>query len=210
MSELIKKTHQADLRKKSGSIMDYSILSALTIVIVAFGTNSTPFEENTILDSVSDEVTLVPVDPTRQMTKPPEPTRPQIPIEAEDEDEVDDVTIDDTDVDILETYSDIENFEDDPEPLEYFSVSVKPTIKFQVTPVYSDIARRAGIEARVTVQLIIDKNGLPTDVKILKGHPMLNDDAIAAAKKYRFNPGMQGDKAVPVKWNIPFNFRLRN
>ena len=100
--------------------------------------------------------------------------------------------------------------DDEPETLEYFSVSVKPTIKFQVIPIYSEIARRAGIEARVTVQLVVHKNRLPTNITILKGHPMLNEAALEAAKKYRFNPGMQGDKPVSVKWNIPFNFRLRN
>ena len=210
MNQLYKKTENADLRSKSSIVFDYSIISALLIVILAFGFSDGAFEEKKILDDTNDITEVINIPPTEQLSREPEPSKPEIPIEAEDEDEIDDITIDDTVVDVMETYSDIEEPEDEDEPLEYFAVSVKPTIKKAVKPEYPRLARKANIEALVTVQVTIDKNGLPTDVKILRGHDMLNVAALEAAKKHVFTPAMQGDKPVPVKWNLPFNFRLRN
>ena len=210
MSNLIVKTPDADLRSKSGHIMDLSLIGALLIMTVAFATNSGSYEEKIQDDANVEQMEIVNTPPTEQLTKPPPPSRPQIPIEAEDEDEVDEVTIDDTDVDIMEEYTDIEAPDDDDEPLEFFAVSEKPSIIKKGAIRYPSIAQKAGIEGMVLVEFIIDEKGLPIGFRIIKGHPMLNDAALAAAKDYRFTSAKQGDKPVKVKWQIPFRFRLRN
>ena len=210
MSNIIVKSENADLRSKSGFVMDVSVIGALLLVIVAFASSGSPEITEKTVETVEDNIEMVTVPPTEQLTKPPPPSKPQIPIEAEDEDEVDDVTIDDTDVDIMEEYTDIEEPEEDEEPLEFFNVSEKPTIVKRAAVKYPPIAQKAGIEGMVLIEFTIDEKGAPIKMTVKRGHPMLNDAALAAAKEYRFTPAKQGDRAVKVKWQIPFRFRLRN
>ena len=151
----------------------------------------------------------VEIPPTKQLTRPPPPARPQLPVEAEDDEEIDDVTIDDTEVDLTEEIPELEE-EDEEEIVEFFAVQKKPEIIKKVLPKYPPIAQRAGIEGMVVVDFIVDEKGLPTAIKILKGHPMLDEAAIEAVEQYRFSPGMQRDKPVKVKWRVPIRFRLKN
>jgi len=110
----------------------------------------------------------------------------------------------------MEEYTDIEEPEEDEEPLEFFNVSEKPTIVKRAAVKYPPIAQKAGIEGMVLIEFTIDEKGAPIKMTVKRGHPMLNDAALAAAKEYRFTPAKQGDRAVKVKWQIPFRFRLRN
>lgn len=210
MSVVIIKTEEADLRKKSPMWMDISFIGSLVLVTLVMYASQSDISDGLLPERVKDQIEVIDIPPTVQNTTPPPPARPSIPIEAEDDEEVDDVTIEDTEVDINEIMEDLEEPEEEDEVVPFHAVSQKPTIVKRVNPIYPDIARRAGVEANVVVQLIVSKAGLPTQIEILKGHPMLNEAAIAAIKQYRFSPGMQRDKPIPVKWQIPMRFRLNN
>jgi TonB family protein len=49
------------------------------------------------------------------------------------------------------------------------------------------------------------------DAKIFKssGNPMLDESALAAARKAKFTPAKQRDIFVRVRVNIPFEFKLQ-
>jgi TonB family protein len=82
-----------------------------------------------------------------------------------------------------------------------------PIVIHQVEPEYSPEARKANFSGIELVNLIVDAQGLPQNVHILRGVGMgLDAKAVEAVKQYRFKPAMEGGKAVPVEVNIEVNF----
>ena len=76
---------------------------------------------------------------------------------------------------------------------------------------YSQIAIRAGIEGKVYVLAFINKKGIVTKARIIKGLGAgLDESALQAVKATRFNPGVQRGKPVNVQVSIPIVFSLRN
>lgn len=75
---------------------------------------------------------------------------------------------------------------------------------------YSFHARWKKITGVCVVGLIVDANGMPQNVHIVKSlEPSLDKNAIKAVKKYRFKPAMKdGTVPVPVEVRIEVNFRL--
>ena len=60
----------------------------------------------------------------------------------------------------------------------------------------------------VVVGLIVDTNGLPQDVHVLRGVGMgLDEKAVEAVKQYRFKPAMQNGKPVAVHLQVEVNFK---
>jgi TonB family protein len=76
-------------------------------------------------------------------------------------------------------------------------------------PVYPDIAKRAGVQGIVRLQVRATKDGRIEVDKILSGSPTLADAAISAVKKWRVRPFSSGGKPVDVISTITFNFQLR-
>jgi TonB family protein len=61
----------------------------------------------------------------------------------------------------------------------------------------------------VLVNLIVDTNGLPRNVHVLRGVGMgLDETAVAAVKQYTFQPAMENGKPVPVELNVEVNFQI--
>jgi protein TonB len=76
-------------------------------------------------------------------------------------------------------------------------------------PEYSEEARKAKWSGAVTVSLIVDANGMPTDIHVVKTLGLgLDQKAIEAIQKWRFKPGTKDGKPVPVFATIEVNFRL--
>jgi TonB family protein len=80
-----------------------------------------------------------------------------------------------------------------------------------IEPEYTEEARAAKLEGSVLLSTIISAEGSATNLKVVtsldKG---LDQKAIEAARKYRFEPGRKGGKPVPVIANIEIVFRLFN
>jgi TonB family protein len=86
----------------------------------------------------------------------------------------------------------------------------KPVRIFDPQPQYTEIARKARIQGVVIVQAIIDKQGGVTNVKVLKGLPMgLDQAAVDAIKKWKFEPATLNGKPVTVYYNLTVNFQLQ-
>lgn len=75
---------------------------------------------------------------------------------------------------------------------------------------YPEAATKAGVQGRVTVQFIVDKDGSIDDVKILRSvNPDLDAEAIRVIKMMpRWEPGTHKGKPVRVKYTVPVMFRL--
>jgi protein TonB len=77
--------------------------------------------------------------------------------------------------------------------------------------IYPDIAREAGIEGTVVVQIFVNERGYVEEVVVLKGLPMtgLDEAAISGIKKVRFKPAKQRDRRIGVWISVVVNFRLK-
>ena len=156
------------------------------------------------------EIIIENIPQTQQIEKPPPPARPSVPVESEDEDIADDLTIEETDLDSFEAW-------DAPPPppegprVKFIPYDDPPQPLSSIRPVYPEIAQEAGIEGTVVVQVFVDKKGRVQDTLILKGIPNtgLDEAAVMAIKKTRFRPAKQRERAVGVWISIPVNFRLK-
>lgn len=84
-----------------------------------------------------------------------------------------------------------------------------PVVIYQVEPEFSEEARKAKFMGNVLVNLIVDSQGRPQNVHVLRGVGMgLDDKAVAAVKLYRFRPAMEGGKPVPVELNVEVDFQI--
>jgi TonB family protein len=85
-----------------------------------------------------------------------------------------------------------------------------PVVIYQVQPEYSPEARAANFNGIELVNLIVDANGVPQNVHILRGVGMgLDEKAVEAVRQYRFKPAMEDGKPVPVELNVEINFRTK-
>ncbi|WP_294633601.1 TonB family protein [uncultured Bacteroides sp.] len=75
---------------------------------------------------------------------------------------------------------------------------------------YPESAKSKGIEGRVMVHFVVDKDGNVTDPKVLRGVDAdLNAEAIRLVKSMpKWNPGMEKGQAVAVKYTLPILFNL--
>ena len=76
---------------------------------------------------------------------------------------------------------------------------------------YPEMARRAGIEGRVTVQFIVSETGWVTCPKEIRGiGGGCHEAAIKAVKKAKFIPSSQFGVPIPVEYSLPSAFRLQD
>lgn len=84
-----------------------------------------------------------------------------------------------------------------------------PQLIYAVDPEFSDEARRAKYQGVCVVSLIVDANGNPQHIQVVRALGMgLDQKAIEAVKQYKFKPAYYHGKAVPVLINIEVNFRI--
>ncbi len=174
-------------------------------------------ERGVIEQRFEEVIETIDIPPTQQFEAPPPPSRPSIPVESEDEDIAEDITIEETE--LLESFE----WEAPPPPPDE-----GPTIRFipydeppepiggyeaiQRNARYPNIAREAGIEGTVIIQAFVDINGLVQETVVLKGIPNtgLDEAAADAIKRTRWRPAKQRDRPVGVWISVPVNFILKN
>ena len=84
-----------------------------------------------------------------------------------------------------------------------------PSVLSKVEPEYSEEARKAKWQGTVVLALVVDDQGRPQNLKVLRSLGLgLDQKAIEAVEKWRFKPGMKDGKPVPVMATIEVNFRL--
>jgi periplasmic protein TonB len=84
-----------------------------------------------------------------------------------------------------------------------------PELVFAPNPEYTEKARQAKYQGVCGIALIIDPQGNPTRVLVVRRLGMgLDEKAVEAVKGYRFKPAMRFGKPVAVTVNILVNFKL--
>ena len=75
---------------------------------------------------------------------------------------------------------------------------------------YPEQAMKEGIQGRVAVSFIVEKDGSISDVKpVLSVHPLLNKEAVRVVESMpKWSPGKHNGKPVRVRFNLPVMFKL--
>ena len=212
---MIRKKHaDADLKAIYPKVMRRStsltlfLMVGLTILFPDMKIDSKPTKK------VIERVTLIDIPPVTHQKKRPPLERPKVPIETEDEDVPDDVTIADTELDFDAPVVDIppplqkNDVEVEEEILEFWIVEQKPELIKFVNPVYPEMARRAGLQGQVLVAFIVTREGRVAEPRVLKGPEIFRAAALEAVRQFLFEPARQNDRAIAVRMTIPIRFSL--
>ena len=189
-------------------------LVVVTVLLQAFK----KFEITTKLTATNlTKLEIQDIPQTQQEKQTVAPSRPTVPIASEDEDLIgdEDIDFDIFDFDMGSEPPPPPEEEDDdmfvfvpydeaPEPIGGFNAIQKKLV-------YPEIARKAGVEGRVTVQAQIDVNGDVIRTKVVQslGPNGCDEAAIAAIKAVKWKPAKQRDRPVKVWIAVPVDFRLR-
>lgn len=211
------KNPKVDLKLKYRKVFEICIVLALLIMILAFKFFPRVEGEQMAVEAAQELVDVEDVEITKQETAPPPPPKPPIPIEAPSDDELEDIEIEDTEIDLEEEVAapppPVE--EEEEIPVEFFvAVEQMPEpiggiAAIQKKIVYPEIAKRAGVQGRVYVKAFVDEGGNVQKAEVIKGIGAGCDEAaIKAVLKTKFKPGKQRGKPVRVQVSIPILFKL--
>jgi TonB family protein len=78
----------------------------------------------------------------------------------------------------------------------------------RIQPQYPPIAKAAGAEGLVAVQVVIDEQGNVASARAVSGHPLLRDASVDAARQWVFKPTVVNGKPAKVSGVITFSFVL--
>ncbi|HJA96803.1 MAG TPA: energy transducer TonB [Candidatus Alistipes faecavium] len=225
----IKKTPKADLQNKRSLLLEIGLVVSLALVILAFW--YTPKEhkiEKLDLQTaiVEEEITEI----TRQDQKPPEaPKKVEVKVIADllqvvtndtkITTEVDFAEFDDN-TDFVQTVEVKEEVVEEDQPfliaetmpsfqggdLNTFRAWVQQNVRFP------QIALENGIQGRVVLSFVIEKDGRLTNIQVLQTPDRsLSEEAIRVlSKSPKWSPGKQRNQAVRVKYTLPVDFRVQN
>jgi periplasmic protein TonB len=78
----------------------------------------------------------------------------------------------------------------------------------RVQPQYPIAAKLAHVQGPVVLQALIGRDGAIERLRLVSGHPMLADAALAAVRQWRFRPYVLNNEAIEVETQITVNFTL--
>src|SRR5688572_9433202 len=209
----VKKTEKADLTKKSIFFFSIGLMITMSLIVMAFEFKS--YDESVVelqgkRSDVFEEVIEVP--PTDQPPPPPPQIQATVIVEVPDEEEIEEeikVNLDievtqDTKVEEIVVKADVVEEETD----EIFTIveeSAAPKggmgafYKYvQDKMKYPPQARRMGIDGKVFVEFVVNKDGSITDVKAIKGIGAgCDEEAVRVVQSApAWSPGKQRGKPV--------------
>jgi TonB family protein len=84
-----------------------------------------------------------------------------------------------------------------------------PKVLYKVDPNYSEPARKAKFNGTALLQLVVEPDGTASHIRVIKQLGLgLDEEAMDAVRQWRFVPGKQAGKPVPVYATVEINFRL--
>lgn len=220
-----KKSEKADLTNKSWLFFNIGLVITLLIVVSAFeysGRDNTDAKDLAQNNNMIEEIMEVP--PTEQPPPPPPKIQqPQI-IEVPDEEEIEEEIKVEFDVEVTEdtkveeiVIAPVEEKEDVDQI--FLVVEETATPKGGMSAFYKYVgdkmkypaqARRMGIEGKVFVEFVINRDGSITDVKAIKGIGAgCDEEAVRVVQSAPpWNPGKQRGKPVRQRYVVPITFKL--
>ncbi|MEE4257530.1 MAG: TonB family protein [Bacteroidales bacterium] len=222
-----KKAPKADLEGKKVIFTQIGLIIALAATLLAFEWKSYDktvegFGERIVEDVPED---IIPI--TEQKVKPPPPPPPkkvvQINVVEDDVEVEEDLTIDvEADEEtVVEEYVPIEVEEEVVEEAPIFTVvESMPEFKGGMAELYKYLgnnikypvmAKESGIQGKVYVTFVVERDGSITDVRVLRGiGGGCDEEAVRVVQGMpKWTPGKQRGKPVRVQYNLPVRFTLQ-
>src|SRR5579862_5125874 len=78
-----------------------------------------------------------------------------------------------------------------------------------VLPEYPPDAQAKGLHGLVIVELVVDKEGHVTSAQVIQSIPGLDEAALAAARKWEYQPTKVDGKPVSVRVTAPISFLMK-
>lgn len=222
-----KKTPKADLESKKTLFIEIGLILALAAVLLAFEWKSYEKTELNLASRVADDTPEEMIEITQHEKPPPPPAPPQqttvIEI-VEDDMEIDEEIEIDVEADQeteVQEYIPVEEDDDEQEEAQIFTVvESMPSfpggdaarIRYLNENIkYPQMARESGIQGRVFVTFVVERNGAVSDVRVLRGiGGGCDEEAIRVVNSMpKWKPGMQRGKPVRVSYNLPVKFTLQ-
>jgi TonB family protein len=86
---------------------------------------------------------------------------------------------------------------------------IKPPAKVHdARPEYPAVAREAGIQGVVVMEVVVDTAGGVRDARVLRSIPLLDQAALDAVRQWRFEPTLLNGQPMPVIMTVTINFTL--
>jgi TonB family protein len=84
----------------------------------------------------------------------------------------------------------------------------EPRLTYSVQPVYPVIAKEAHVQGDVVVATTIDQKGNVVHTEVISGPPMLRGAALAALKRWRYEPSQLNGEPIAVQMMVTLKFRM--
>ena len=219
-----KKNRHADLTRKTGLFFNIGLILSIALVLAAFEwktyNNGNFIPQGQVNDNFEDFV-----DVPRTVQPPPPPPKLiqiiEVPEDEEIEKELEPFKIDTEitgkmiipELEIEEpkeefndgdTFIFVEHQPDFPGGMAAFYKFIQKKMK------YPSQARKMGIEGKVFVQFVVDKDGSLTDINVIRGIGAgCDEEAIRVLKMApKWNAGKQRGVPVKVRMTLPITFKL--
>jgi periplasmic protein TonB len=224
-----KKSPKADLENKKFIFTQIGLVIGLALMLVAFEWKS---YEKTVLEVTSRQVEnvaedIIPITEQKVKPPPPPPVKQVVKINIVE----DDVTVDDDinidaeanqNTEVQEYVAPVKSDEEESaEEAQIFMVvesmpeypgGEAALYKFLADNIkYPQMAKESGIQGRVFVTFVVERDGRVTDVRVLRGiGGGCDEEAIRVVQSMpKWTPGKQRGKSVRVQYNLPVKFTLQ-
>lgn len=228
----IKKSPKADLDQGSKRInrMLIGFVAILAVVFVSFEWSDRNKEvcTDTGIAQIEFEEEIIPIteqEEPKQAPPPPEAPKVEDVLQiVENDADVEESTIeasDETEKAVEVKYTPVEVEEEEPEEEEIFVVveempsfpgGMKALMQYLGKNIkYPTISQENGVQGRVVLQFVVNKDGSIVDIKVARGvDPYLDKEAIRVVKSMpKWKPGKQRGKSVRVRYTLPVLFKLQ-
>lgn len=231
----IKKSPKADLEGKKTTWLLAGYVMVMAVLFLGFEWTQRDVKidtSNQVVETVFEEEIEIPITEQPEQVQAPPPEAPSIAETltiVEDDSDIQESTIQSSEetgqaVEIKYTapVQVQEEEEEDPEEQEIFQVveqmpefpdgGMAGLMKYLGSSIrYPAIAAENGVQGRVTVQFVVNRDGSIVDAVVLRGvDPYLDKEALRVINGMpKWKPGMQRGKPVRVRYTVPVNFRLQ-
>lgn len=224
----IKKAPKAELESKKMVFFEFGLVFALAVLFFAFEWKVSAQEKGGFETVAEEQVEEEIIPITQQQLKPPPPPPPAPKltdlIDIVDDDQSVDENLEITDAEDVtaNTVVNVTDFgdygtEDTGETDVFTVVEDMPTFPggnvnkwLSKNVKYPVLAQENGIQGKVFIQFVIEKDGSITDVKVVRGvDASLDKEAMRVVQSMpKWKPGKQRNKPVRVSYTLPINFQL--
>ena len=226
----IKKSPKADLENKKTTNLLIGAILTLSVLFIGFelSERDKQFATDTGLTEIVFEEEIIPIteqEQPKQAPPPPEAPKVEEVLEIMDNDsKVEESTIqasDDTQAAVEVKYTPVEVEEEEVEEEQIFQIveeaasfpgGIGECMKWLGKNIkYPTISQENGVQGRVIVQFVVNRDGTIVDAKVVRGvDPYLDKEALRVVNMMpKWTPGKQRGKAVRCQFTLPVQFRLQ-